>query len=56
MQARSLGVVVCCCDITRLVCFLCDERNSFVNGENITFGGGMSRSMIYHDDYEWKLD
>lgn len=42
-------------DIARVVDFLCDERNSFVNGENITVDGGMSRLMIYHDDCGWKL-
>ena len=41
-------------DIARVVAFLCDERNSFINGENITVDGGMSRLMIYHNDYGWK--
>jgi len=26
-------------DIARAVAFLCDERNSFINGENITIDG-----------------
>ncbi|WP_418552636.1 SDR family oxidoreductase [Prevotella sp.] len=43
-------------DIARVVDFLCDERNSFINGENVTVDGGMSRLMIYHDDYGWKLE
>ena len=34
-------------DIARAVMFLCDERNSFINGENITIDGGMTKLMIY---------
>ena len=37
-------------DIARAVLFLCDERNSFINGENITIDGGMSKLMIYHNE------
>lgn len=40
-------------DIVRAVEFLCDERNSFINGENITVDGGMSRLMVYHNDCGW---
>lgn len=40
-------------DIARIVAFLCDERNSFIYGENITVDGGMSRLMIYHNDCGW---
>lgn len=40
-------------DIVRVVDFLCDERNSFINGENITVDGGMSKLMIYHNDNGW---
>ena len=40
-------------DIARVVAFLCDERNSFINGENITVDGGMSRLMVYHNDCGW---
>lgn len=40
-------------DIARAVLFLCDERNTFINGENITIDGGMSKLMIYHNDYGW---
>jgi len=27
--------------------FLCDEKNDFINGENITIDGGMTKKMIY---------
>jgi NAD(P)-dependent dehydrogenase (short-subunit alcohol dehydrogenase family) len=40
-------------DIARAVLFLCDERNSFVNGENITIDGGMTKLMVYDGDGGW---
>lgn len=43
-------------DIARAVEFLCDERNSFINGENITVDGGMSRLMVYHNDCGWSYN
>lgn len=43
-------------DIARVVDFLCDERNSFINGENITVDGGMSRLMVYHNDCGWTYE
>lgn len=41
-------------DIARAVMFLCDERNSFINGENITIDGGMTKLMIYSGDNGWE--
>lgn len=43
-------------DIVRAVMFLCDEENSFITGENITVDGGMTKHMIYHNDYGWTFD
>lgn len=43
-------------DIARAVMFLCNEDNSFINGENITVDGGMTKLMIYNDDYGWKYE
>lgn len=43
-------------DIVRIVMFLCDENSSFINAENITVDGGMSKRMIYHGDEEWTLN
>lgn len=43
-------------DIARVVDFLCDERNSFINGENITVDGGISRLMVYHNDCGWTYE
>lgn len=43
-------------DIARAVMFLCDERNSFINGENITIDGGMTKLMIYSGDNGWEYN
>ncbi len=43
-------------DIARAVMFLCDEHNSFINGENITVDGGMSKLMIYSGDNGWEYN
>ena len=42
-------------DIAHLVLFLCSEQASFITGENIRVDGGMTKLMIYHNDYGWKL-
>ncbi|MDO4755044.1 MAG: SDR family oxidoreductase [Parabacteroides sp.] len=34
-------------DIARMCLFLCHEENDFINGENITIDGGMTKKMIY---------
>lgn len=34
-------------DIARMCLFLCKEENDFINGENITIDGGMTKKMIY---------
>ncbi len=34
-------------DIARAVLFLCKEENDFINGENLTIDGGMTKKMIY---------
>ena len=34
-------------DIARMCLFLCEENNNFINGENITIDGGMTKKMIY---------
>lgn len=43
-------------DIANLVLFLCSQGSIFINGENITVDGGMSRLMIYHNDFGWKYN
>ena len=34
-------------DIARMCLFLCRDENDFINGENITIDGGMTKKMIY---------
>ncbi len=43
-------------DIARAVLFLCDEQNSFINGQCISIDGGMSKLMVYHNDVGWKYN
>ncbi len=43
-------------DIANLVLFLCSEKAGFINGENICVDGGMTKQMIYHNDFGWFLD
>ena len=40
-------------DIASMVLFLCSDQASFVNAENICIDGGMTKQMIYHNDYGW---
>lgn len=46
--------VGCPNDVFNLIEFLLDEKSSFINGETITLDGGMSKQMIYHNDYGWQ--
>lgn len=43
-------------DIANMVLFLCSDKASFITGENICIDGGMTKLMIYHNDFGWKLD
>jgi len=40
-------------DVVNAVLFLCDEKSSFITGQNITIDGGMTKLMVYHDDKGW---
>lgn len=40
-------------DIAKMVLYLCSDAAEFINGENITVDGGMTKQMIYHDDNGW---
>jgi len=42
-------------DIAEMVLYLASEKASFITGETITIDGGMSRQMIYHNDWGWSL-
>ena len=43
-------------DIANMVLFLCTDKAGFITGENICIDGGMTRHMIYHGDFGWKLE
>ena len=34
-------------DVARLALFLAQTENDFINGENLTIDGGMTKKMIY---------
>ena len=40
-------------DIANMVMFLCSDKAGFITGENIVIDGGMSKMMIYHNDFGW---
>lgn len=42
-------------DIANMVMFLCSDKACFITGENICIDGGMTRQMIYHNDFGWTL-
>lgn len=42
-------------DIANMVMFLCSDKAGFITGENICIDGGMTRQMIYHNDFGWTL-
>ena len=42
-------------DIANMVLYLCSDKAAFITGENICIDGGMTRQMIYHDDFGWTL-
>ena len=43
-------------DIANMVLYLSSDMSGFITGENICIDGGMTRQMIYHDDFGWKLE
>ena len=42
-------------DIADMVLYLCSDKAGFITGENICIDGGMTRQMIYHNDFGWTL-
>ncbi|TJX15152.1 SDR family oxidoreductase [Tissierella creatinini] len=42
-------------DIANMVMYLCSDKAGFITGENICIDGGMTKQMIYHDDFGWTL-
>lgn len=43
-------------DVANMVLYLCSGKAGFITGENIVIDGGMTRQMIYHADFGWKLE
>ena len=43
-------------DIANMVLYLASDKAGFITGENICIDGGMTRNMIYHNDFGWRLD
>ena len=43
-------------DIANMVLYLCSDKAGFITGENICIDGGMTRQMIYHNDFGWKYE
>lgn len=40
-------------DIVNAVMFLCDQKSSFITGQDIIVDGGMTKMMVYHGDCGW---
>jgi len=43
-------------DIANMVLYLASDKAGFISGENICIDGGMTRNMIYHNDFGWRLE
>ena len=43
-------------DIANMVLYLCSDMSGFITGENICIDGGMTKNMIYHDDFGWTFE
>lgn len=43
-------------DIAHMALSLCSDKAGFITGENICIDGGMTRQMIYHNDFGWTLN
>ena len=43
-------------DIASMVLYLASDKAGFISGENICIDGGMTRNMIYHNDFGWRLE
>ena len=43
-------------DIANMILYLASDKAGFITGENICIDGGMTRNMIYHNDFGWNLE
>ena len=40
-------------DIVNAVMFLCSPESSFITGQDIIVDGGLTKLMVYHNDFGW---
>jgi len=40
-------------DIAHMVLYLCSDKAGFITGQDFCIDGGMTRQMIYHNDFGW---
>lgn len=40
-------------DIANMVLYLCSDKAGFITGQDFCIDGGMSKQMIYHNDFGW---
>lgn len=43
-------------DVARMAMFLCSEDSGFITGQDVVVDGGMSKMMIYNEDFGWKYE
>ena len=43
-------------DIANMVLYLATDKAGVITGENICIDGGMTRNMINHNDFGWRLE
>ena len=43
-------------DISNMVLYLASDKAGFITGENICIDGGMTKLMVYHNDFGWSLN
>ena len=57
-EFEKQGAKVCVIGLLDNPCFTGDlaDKAGFITGENICIDGGMTRRMIYHNDFGWKLE
>lgn len=42
-------------DIAHMVLYLCSDKASFITGQDFCIDGGMTKQMIYHNDFGWRF-
>lgn len=43
-------------DIANMVLYLCSDKAGFITGQDFCIDGGMSKQMIYHNDFGWTFE